>query len=127
MHAEAATWHYVIAQVLFLLLGVLSHVSRAVFNLFPDRLSDKPMMDMMISDGYDWNDWLFGTEYDENGYYRLDSLKNLRLAVMYSMVGGFAAMLLTPGFSVAMAAGIDWSLAAGWELFKYRLDNPRWI
>lgn len=127
MHAEAATWHYIVAQILFMVIGVLLHLVRGIVNVYPDRLSDKPLMDMMISDGYTVFDWLFGTEYDENGFYRLESLKNLRIALMYSMVGGFAAMLLAPGFSIAMASAIDWSIASSWELIKYRFDNPRWM
>ena len=70
---EASTWHYAVAFVLFVLLGAVGHVVRALFNVYPDRLSDKPLLDLAISDGYDWSDRIFGTEYDDAGYYRLDS------------------------------------------------------
>ncbi|UJW74297.1 hypothetical protein [Rhizobium sp. SL42] len=125
MPQDAATWHYVVAAFLLLILGVAAHVARAVFNLYPDRLSDRPMMDLMISDGFDWNDWLFGTEYDENGYYRLDSLKNLRLSCSYSMFGGLAGMLLVPGASASVAQVIDDGLLSLYELWLYRWENLR--
>ncbi|MBX9466731.1 MAG: hypothetical protein KL839_02160 [Rhizobium sp.] len=79
--AEAAARHYVVALAVFALLGAPGHVSRAVFNLLPDRLSDRPVVDLVISDGYSWADMIFKTEHDDAGYYRLDSLHNLRLAV----------------------------------------------
>lgn len=121
LEAEAATWHYVVAAFGFLLLGALTHVCRAVFNVYPDRLSDRPMMDLVVSDGYNWSDRIFGTEYDDAGYYRLDSLKNLRLSCVFSLIGGMAVMLLAPGASIAIAAGIDWSLLWLWDLFLERL------
>jgi hypothetical protein len=123
MPPEAATWHYLVAALLLLVLGVAAHVARAVFNLYPDRLSDRPMMDLVVSDGFDWNDWLFGTEYDEYGYYRLDSLKNLRLSCSYCVFGGLAGMLLVPGASVAAAQLIDSGLAKLYELWLFRWEN----
>lgn len=50
--AEAATWHYAVALAVLALMGALAHVVRAVFNVLPDRLSDRPLMDLLISDGY---------------------------------------------------------------------------
>ena len=68
--------YYLLAGVVFALLGAAAHVCRAVVNIYPDRLSDKPWLDMAISDGYDLNDRVLGTEYDEAGFYRLDSRRN---------------------------------------------------
>lgn len=123
MPAEAATWHYIIAEVIFFILGVTGHVVRAVFNLYPDRLSDKPMMDLVISDGFNLGDYLLGTEYDDNGFYRLDSIKNLRISVSTTMVGGFAMMLLAPGASGAIAGLIDQGLVFIKDLFFLRLEQ----
>lgn len=125
--AEAATWHYLVAAFGFVLVGVFAHICRAVFNVYPDRLSDRPMMDLVISDGYDWSDRIFGTEYDDAGYYRLDSLKNLRLSCVFSLIGGMAVMLLAPGASIAIAAAIDWSVLALWNLFLERLANVKLV
>jgi hypothetical protein len=124
--AEAATWHYAVALAVFALLGALGHVSRAVFNLLPDRLSDRPVMDLVISDGYSWTDMIFKTEYDDAGYYRLDSLHNLRLAVCWAMLSGFVVLLLVPDVSKAIAYWIDWSLAALVDLFWYRIETFTW-
>ena len=123
MPAEAATWHYFVAAGLFALLGAIGHVCRAVFNVLPDRITDKPLLDLPLSDGYDLPDLLFGTEYDDNGYYRLDSLKNFRISCMLSTIGGLLVMLFSPGASGAVAWLIDSGLSALWNLFLYRLQN----
>lgn len=123
METQAYLWHYIVAGVVFALLGAIGHVSRAVFNVFPDRLSDKAWMDLLISDGYDIDDYLFGTEYDDAGYYRLDSWKNLRHYVVAMLIGGWAAMLTMPGASGLAALAINSSLAWLWQLFLYRLSD----
>lgn len=124
--AEAATWHYAVALVLLALFGALSHVARAVFNILPDRLSDRPMMDLVISDGYSWTDMIFKTEYDENGYYRLDSLHNLRLAISWTMLSGFVILLVKPNASKVCAYWIDQGLVALVDLFWYRVETFTW-
>ncbi|MDH4413569.1 MAG: hypothetical protein QE484_09695 [Rhizobium sp.] len=123
---EAATWHYVVAVGIFALMGALGHVVRAVFNILPDRLSDRPMMDLAISDGFSWHDLIFKTEYDEAGYYRLDSLHNLRLAVGWAMFSGFLALLLAQDASRLAAHLIDSGLAALVDLFWYRVETFTW-
>ena len=121
--AQAYLWHYIIMGVMLAAFGGVAHVSRAVFNLYPDRLSDRPLMDMMISEGYDFSDWLFGTEYDDAGYYRLDSVKNLRICVVSTLVGGWIMILLMPGGSGIMAYAINESVIWLWQLFLHRLGE----
>lgn len=124
--AEAAAWHYAVALAVLALMGALGHVVRAVFNVFPDRLSDRPLMDLVVSDGYSWADMLFKTEYDEAGYYRLDSLHNLRLYVVWAMLSGFVVLLVVPDASMVTAYWIDWGLAALVDLFWYRVETFEW-
>lgn len=123
---EAATWRDVVAVGIFAIMGAIGHVVRAVFNILPDRLSDRPMMDLAISDGFSWHDLIFRTEYDEAGYYRLDSLHNLRLAVGWAMFSGFLALLLAQDASRLAAYCIDWGLAALVDLFWYRAETFEW-
>jgi hypothetical protein len=123
---EAATWHYVVALMALALLGALGHVVRAVFNILPDRLSDRPMMDLIISDGYSWHDMIFKTEYDEAGYYRLDSLHNLRLAVCWTMLSGFVVLMVGPDVSKLCAFWIDSGIVALVDLFWYRVETFEW-
>lgn len=127
MEVQAYLWHYVVAGLVFALFGVLGHVTRAVFNLYPDRLSDRSWMDMLVSNGYNLGDYLFGTEYDEAGYYKLDSLRNLRFYVASTVIGGWAAMLLVPGASGLVAEAINAALVWVWELFVYRLGDVRFF
>ncbi|CDM58581.1 MULTISPECIES: hypothetical protein [Rhizobium] len=123
MQGEAATWHYFVAAGLFALLGAIGHLCRAVFNVLPDRVTDRPLMDLPLSSGYNLPDLLFGTEYDDSGYYRLDSLKNFRISCMLSVVGGLLAMLFSPGVSIAMAWLIERGLSWVWNLLLFRLHT----
>lgn len=84
------------------------------------------MMDLAISDGFSWHDLIFKTEYDEAGYYRLDSLHNLRLAVGWAMFSGFLILLLGQDASRIAAYFIDWGLAALVDLFWYRVETFEW-
>lgn len=50
---------------------------------------------------------LFGTEYDDAGYYRSDSLKNLRIACSIVVVAGIGTMLFVEDASILMATAIE--------------------
>ena len=119
METELATWHFVAAGIIFAALGALAHVVRAVFNVFPDKISDTPAVNIMVSSDYGWADHLWGTEFDDAGYYRLDSLRNLRISVMFSVFGGLGAMLLVDGAGLGIAvlieAGIDGFVDLFWQ------------
>ncbi|WP_137155775.1 hypothetical protein [Rhizobium sp. FKL33] len=120
---QAGVYHYVIAGLGFCLIGAVAHAARAIFNVFPDRLSDNERMDMILSDGYSLGDKIFGTEYDDAGYYRLDSLRNLKNSVAVTLIGGWAAMLITPGMAPAIAQCIEWAEGWIWDLFLHRLET----
>ena len=119
--------YYLLAGVVFVLMGALGHVCRGVFNVYPDRLTDKPWLDMAISDGYDLNDRILGTEYDEAGFYKLDSGHNLFIAVVLTVAPGWGAMLLSTDVALLFAQGADY--AFGWlgDLFVRRLAEARWF
>lgn len=120
---ELATWHFVVAAALFALCGLAAHVIRAVFNVFPDKLSDTPAVNIMVSGGYSWGDYLIGTEFDDAGYYRLDSLKNLRISISYWLIAGLGVMLVSAESAQAIAYGIDLGLSATVDLFWIRVDE----
>ena len=123
METELATWHFIVAGIIFVVLGALAHVVRAVFNVFPDKLSDTPAVNVLVSSDYSWGDYLIGTEFDDGGYYRLDSLKNLRLSVTYWLIAGFGMMLISAEAAQMVAYGIEASLLAFVDLFWYRIEN----
>jgi len=126
MQTLIGLWYYLLAGVFFALFGAIAHVSRAVFNVYPDRLSDKPLMDMMVSDGYDASDWAFGTEYDEAGYYKLDSGRNLKVAVLSVLALGWGSMLLSTEIALAFVYSANEIGAWIRDLFIYRLSEARW-
>lgn len=123
METELATWHFIVAGIVFVMLGALAHVVRAVFNVFPDKLSDTPAVNVLVSSDYSWGDYLIGTEFDDGGYYRLDSLKNLRLSISYWLFAGFGMMLISAEAAQMVAYGIETGLSAFVELFWYRIEN----
>ena len=110
-------------MALFALLGALGHVLRGSVNFYPDRLSDSPSMDFLISDGFDLSDYLFGTEYDDYGYYRLDSRKNLRISVTSSVFGGILALVLCEGLGLQIAAAMNQAAEAFAELVRLRFSS----
>ncbi|MBV6650427.1 MAG: hypothetical protein KI789_11940, partial [Hoeflea sp.] len=116
METELATWHFIVAGIVFVMLGALAHVVRAVFNVFPDKLSDTPAVNVLVSSDYSWGDYLIGTEFDDGGYYRLDSLKNLRLSISYWLFAGFGMMLISAEAAQMVAYGIETGLSAFVEL-----------
>jgi hypothetical protein len=120
---QAGVYHFAVAGLGLCLIGAAAHAARAIFNVLPDRLSDSDRMNMILSDGYSLGDKIFGTEYDDAGYYRLDSLRNLKNSVTATLIGGWAAMLLTPGLSASIAQVVEWAEAWLWDLFLHRLDT----
>lgn len=123
METELATWHFIVAGFAFVLFGVLAHVGRAVFNVFPDKLSDTPAVNVLVSSDYSWGDHLWDVEFDDAGYYRLDSLKNLRLYVISTVAGGLAAMVFMDGVGIGLASLIDAGMAGFVDLFWQRIDE----
>lgn len=121
METELATWHFAVAGIVFAAFGALAHVCRAVFNVFPDKLSDTPAVNVLVSSDYGWADYFWGTEFDDAGYYRLDSLKNLRLSVVFSVIGGLGAMALIDGAGAGIAALIEAGLGGFIDLFWQRV------
>jgi hypothetical protein len=118
--------YYLLAGLCLVVLGTLSHVARAVFNVWPDRLTDKPWLDMALSSGYDADDRLFGTEYDEAGYYKLDSGRNLTIAVLTALATGWGIMLFSTEAALLFAHGVDLTFAWLGDLFLRRLGEARW-
>ena len=123
METELATWHFIVAGLVFALFGVLAHVGRAVFNVFPDKISDTPSVNVLVSSDYSWGDHLWGVEFDDAGYYRLDSLRNLRLYVVSCVLGGLAAMLFIDGVGLGIASLIEAGLGAFVDLFWQRVAD----
>lgn len=118
------SWHFFAFLALLAAFGVLGHVVRGFVNPIPDRLSDSDAMDMILSDGYSMNDRIFGTEYDDYGYYRLDSFKNLRLSITLTMIFGAIGYLFCGNeaahlFAWAANNAVAWT----WDMMIYRVQN----
>lgn len=125
--------YYAIAVPVFLLFGLLHHAVRGIFNLYPDRgYTSTPrdgysFTDDFLSGNYSVTDHLVGTEYDENGYYDLHSLKNLRIACQFSLVGGMGALILVPGLDLLFRDAVDFVALWLWDLFVYRIYNLKLV
>jgi hypothetical protein len=108
-------FQFLIAMAVFAVLGVVAHVLRAVINPYPDRLSDKPWMDVAVSDGYSVEDHLLQVEFDDFGFYRLDSRHNLTVTVVLTMLGGFFLIALDVAASNALSEAIRVALDFAWQ------------
>ena len=113
-------WHFAFSGLFFAFGGWLAHILRGHINAHPDRLTDSIVVDLAISDGFSLGDWLFGVEYDDYGFYRADSPKNLRISVMSSTIGGLLVLSLVDGAGLEVAQWIDWLFAAVIDLVKTR-------
>ena len=120
-------WHYLIMITVFGVLGVAAHITRAVFNLYPDRLTDSKEMDVMISPGYDLSDYIFDLDFDGDGYYELYSLKNLRFCVIAGVLCGIVFVIGVPETNRMAAGWIDAILKGTADLFYYRIHHIRWF
>lgn len=120
-------WHYLIILMGFFVLGVFSHYFRAIVNFLPDRFSDSKNLDMFVSGGYSLMDRVLETEYDEAGYYRGDSAKNLRNATVLCFVVCLIALGAIPPLDNLLANFIDLGLVQLNELFFYRLANTEFL
>jgi hypothetical protein len=112
--------NFLIAMAGFAVLGMIGHVLRAIINPYPDRLSDKPLMDIAVSDGYSVEDHLLQVEYDDFGFYRLDSRRNLVITTVLTMLGGFFLMALDVAASNSISAAINEAFGHIWTLLKQR-------
>lgn len=83
------------------LAGCIAHLVRAVFNLYPDKISNNRWVNIIVSPGYSIEDDLLGAEFDEySGYYKLLSLKNLKISVAIWIAMAFAVFVFFPDHQV---------------------------
>lgn len=127
MQHDVYFWHYIIFSIVLLLMGAVGHVCRAVFNVLPDRITDKPQLDIFISGDYSLSDYLFGLEFDDAGYYRLDSTKNLCFCCVCALLAGLTLLLLSPDADRYLAYWLDFQRDRLIDLFWYRVENVRWF
>ena len=117
--------YYLIAGLCLIGIGAIGHVIRAKFNLVPDLLFRRNGLNLLFSSGYNLQDMIFGTEYDDAGYYRFDSAKNFRIAVISALVMGWGLMLLSTEAALVVAGMIDAVGAWLWQLLVLRIADAR--
>ena len=116
-------WHFPFGIIAAVCFGVLCHVVRAVFNVFPDRISDSHTMDMFVSSDYSFADWYYGTEFNDAGYYELHSAKNLRLSIIYNLVAFGALCFVMPTFPNMVALAGNWLASGFGEAFMLSIAH----
>ena len=116
-------WHFLFGIIAAVSSGVLCHVGRAIFNVFPDRLSDSHTMDIIVSSDYSFADWYHGTEFDDAGYYELHSAKNLRLSVIYNLVMFGVIWFFLPPFANIIAYTGNWLASGFGEAFMSSITH----
>lgn len=123
METQAAIWHYLAAPFVLAAIGALWHVARALWAPYPERLTGSKLTDAYLPLGYQLTDWIHETEFDEDGYYRLDSWRNLKVAVALVVAVGMFFVLFSSGvanfFAACMNATLQWLV----DLVVYRWQN----
>ncbi|MDH6234449.1 hypothetical protein M2281_005067 [Mesorhizobium soli] len=92
METRATFWHYLAAPFVLAVIGACWHLARALWAPHPERITGK-LIDVELPFGYRWTDWVHETEFDEDGYYRLDSWRNLKVAVFLVVAVGMFVIL----------------------------------
>lgn len=120
----------VIFYLLFTLLagalaGCLAHLIRAVFNLYPDKISSTRWVNILVSSDYSIEDDLLGVEFDEySGYYKLFSARNLKISVVIWTGMAFVFFALYPDYQ-ALCEFIDSLFVGVAELAVSRWNTLR--
>ncbi len=125
--ADVHFWHLPIVILLSALVGFIGHCARAMFNVFPDRVTDSDALDMVISNGYNGEDALLGTEYNDGGYYQFESARNIFIYCGTAIFVGTIAWFTVPGFAGGLAALIETSFAWIGETASQRLAEQGWM
>lgn len=123
MDTPVETWHFFAAIAVCVVVGAIGHVLRAVVNVLPDRLSDSERLDLILSDGYQWTDRLFGTEYDDGGYYKLDSARNLKLSCLMAAASGLCVFLFVDDAAHLFAQAANFSVEWLKDLVIFRVNE----
>lgn len=89
------------------ILGTACYLARGLFNPFPDRLSDSAVLDAFVSGDYSSGDHVLGVAFDDNGYYRTDSLHNLRLTIGFAILATLVALFTVPEAPTFWAMVVD--------------------
>lgn len=72
------------------IIGFLGHYARAHFTYFPEDLGLGEPLDSLTRDDYSFEKYVVGAKWDDNGYWDVDSNRNLA----YYVISGFALPLI---------------------------------
>jgi hypothetical protein len=79
-----------IASLFGIPLGVAAHYIRSHFTYFPEDLGLGEPLDTLTRDDYAFEKYVVGAEWDDNGFWDVDSNRNLA----YYAISGFAGPLV---------------------------------
>lgn len=102
-------WHSLVVGFALVIFGFVAHVIRGFINLYPDKISDNDLVNIVVSDDYSTLDHILGVEFTDYGYYDLNSGKNLTISISLCLVFGYIAYFMDPmGVSTAIDQGVVW-------------------
>lgn len=94
---KVALFYLLFTMLAGAIAGGIAHLIRAVFNLYPDKISKNRWVNIIVSPGYSFEDDLLGVEFDDySGYYKLLSLKNLKISAFIWTALSFAVFVFYP-------------------------------
>ncbi len=123
METQATVWHYLAAPFVLAGIGALWHLARALWAPFPERVIGSKFVDIHLPFGYLITDLIHETEFDEDGYYRLDSWQNLKVAVSLVVAVGMFFLLFSSEIASFFASCVNTTLQWLVDLAVYRWQN----
>ena len=124
METQAAFWHYLVAPFVLAVIGALWHLARALWAPYPERFTGSKFVDAyLLPLGYRSTDWIHETEFDEDGYYRLDSWRNLTVAISLVVAVGMFFIVFSPEIAGVFASCVNAALQWFLDLVAYRWQN----
>jgi hypothetical protein len=123
LETQATLWHYLVAPPVLAVLGTLWHLARAFWAPYPERVISSKFIDTHLPFGYLITDWIHETEFDEDGYYRIDGWRNLKVAVSLAVAVGMFFILLSPAVASFFASCVNAMFQWLFDLAAYRWQN----
>lgn len=104
---QLTVWHHLIAAMAFALFGVIFHILRGVVDTVQDRHINLDPFEIVVARAKPVAGRLLAAEYDDQGCYRLDSVKNLKLTVGVSIALGMGLVLFGEAAGIEAAGTIN--------------------
>ncbi len=85
---------YVLVFAFLFAIGAISHVLRGLVG----RFLELKLLNRMVSPGQAALDGILNVEFDDHGFYRVDSVYNLMIAIVSAILIGVTLIAVSPDY-----------------------------